>query len=111
MPHNHDEHGHDCSHEAVDVDNELEMGIEYSLYTKIDMENLECLNEESEGSGKIVFRPFEERLDFTKVMHIIWGYFFQYEFSSNWLILTCSSWKAMQTKNYCSTSRSPAILN
>jgi len=67
MSHNHDHgHGDDCSHEAVDVDNQLEMGIEYSLYMKIDMENMVCLNEESEGSGKSVFRPFEERLDFSK---------------------------------------------
>lgn len=67
MPHSHD-HGHGCSHEATDLDNALEMGIQYSLYSKIDMINLECLNEETEGSGKLVFKPYENRLDFSKVM-------------------------------------------
>jgi hypothetical protein len=41
-----------------------EMGVEYSLYTKINKENLECLNEAVEGSGKTVFKPWEERLNF-----------------------------------------------
>ncbi|XP_044266130.1 PITH domain-containing protein CG6153 [Tribolium madens] len=41
-----------------------EMGVEYSLYTKIDKNNLECLNEASEGTGKTVFKPWEERLNF-----------------------------------------------
>lgn len=66
MPHSHD-HGPGCSHEAADVDNALEMGIQYSLFAKIDMMNLECLNEETEGSGKLVFKPYEDRLDFSKV--------------------------------------------
>lgn len=73
MPHDHDhDHGHGCSHEATDVDNALELGIQYSLFKKIDMENLECLNEESEGSGKTVFKPYELRLDFSTV---IWNAF------------------------------------
>ncbi|KAL9901204.1 PITH domain-containing protein GA19395-like [Glossina fuscipes fuscipes] len=42
------------------------MGIEYSLYEKIDLDNLECLNEKLEGSGKRVFRPYENRLDITQ---------------------------------------------
>jgi len=70
MPHSHD-HGQGCSHEATDLDNALEMGIQYSLYSKIDMINLECLNEETEGSGKLVFKPYENRLDFSKVMMVI----------------------------------------
>ncbi|KAJ3654058.1 hypothetical protein Zmor_013272 [Zophobas morio] len=41
-----------------------EMGIEYSLYTKINKDNLECLNEAVEGSGKTVFKPWEERMNF-----------------------------------------------
>ncbi|XP_030556908.1 PITH domain-containing protein GA19395 [Drosophila novamexicana] len=67
MPHGHSHgHGHGCSHEATDIDNALEMGIEYSLYTKIDLENTECLNEETDGSGKTVFKPYEKRLDTSK---------------------------------------------
>lgn len=63
MPHSHD---HGCAHEASNIDHSPEMGIEYSLYQKIDMENLEVLNEETEGSGKTVFKPYEERLDFSR---------------------------------------------
>lgn len=44
-----------------------EMGIEYSLYQKINKENLECLNEVVEGSGKSIFKPWEERLNFDTV--------------------------------------------
>ncbi|KAL7741269.1 hypothetical protein ACLKA6_015152 [Drosophila palustris] len=67
MPHGHShDHGHGCSHEATDVDHALEMGIEYSLYTKIDLENTECLNEEIDGSGKTVFKPYEKRQDTSK---------------------------------------------
>jgi len=65
MSHNHND-GHQCEAEstATDHDNSLEMGIEYSLFTKIDVENLECLNEAEENSGRKVFKPFEKRLDF-----------------------------------------------
>ena len=35
----------------------------FSLYQKIDLTNLECLNESEEGSGKRVFRPWQNRLD------------------------------------------------
>lgn len=69
MPHNHDHHHgpHQCEAEATssDLDNVLEMGIQYSLYQKIDTENLECLNETEEDSGKKVFKAFENRLDMT----------------------------------------------
>ncbi len=37
-----------------------------SLYQKIDTENLECLNESVDGSGKTVFKSWEDRLDKTK---------------------------------------------
>lgn len=62
MPHSHD-HGA-CAHEADGID-PLEMGLQYSLFQKIDMMNLECLNEAEEDSGKKVFKPYEMRLDFT----------------------------------------------
>ena len=56
-------HGHQgCDHgEAGKVGEEA--GIAYSLYQKIDMDKLTCLNEESENSGKTVFKPWEMRLD------------------------------------------------
>ena len=39
----------------------------YSLYKKIDIEKVQCLNESEEGAGKFVFKPWDERLDRTKV--------------------------------------------
>uniref|UniRef100_A0A182N8S5 PITH domain-containing protein n=1 Tax=Anopheles dirus TaxID=7168 RepID=A0A182N8S5_9DIPT len=65
MPHGHS-HGGGCEHEALGIDNELEIGIHYSLFEKIDMNNVECLNEEQEGSGKTVFKPYNERLTHDK---------------------------------------------
>lgn len=85
MPHSHD-HG-SCEHEADGID-PLEQGLQYSLYQKIDMQNLEVLNEAEENSGKIeshdlrtseqlllsnlfrqtgknVFKSYENRLDFS----------------------------------------------
>ncbi|RWS17685.1 PITH domain-containing protein-like protein, partial [Dinothrombium tinctorium] len=50
-----------CSHSDVS-----QMGVNYSLYTKIDIENVQCLNEVSEGSGKLVFKPWEDRLHLDK---------------------------------------------
>ena len=57
-------HGCDGDHNH---DETPEMGLQYSLYSKIDIGNLECLNEKVEGSGKSVFKAWENRLDFEKV--------------------------------------------
>lgn len=54
-----------------DHDNTPEMGIQYSLYAKIDKDNLECLNESVEGSGKTIFKPWEERLNFETVNEVM----------------------------------------
>lgn len=68
MPHDHHYDGHGaCAHDSSDSDYLKEIGIQYSLYKKIDMENLECLNEATEKSGKFAFKPYEERLNFDKV--------------------------------------------
>lgn len=67
MGDDHHQHGAECSHESNDTDYLKEIGIQYSLYTKIDMDNLECLNEAVEGSSKFIFKPYEERLNFDKV--------------------------------------------
>lgn len=79
MPHDHHHHhGGGCDHETADSDYLKEIGIQYSLYTKIDLENLECLNEATDGSAKFVFKPYEERLNFDRVRykHIcnVWNY-------------------------------------
>ena len=57
-------HGHSHSHEDLEG---AERGNLFSLYLKIDTEKVECLNEESEGSGKDVFKPWDQRLDTEKV--------------------------------------------
>ncbi|XP_038057413.1 PITH domain-containing protein 1-like isoform X2 [Patiria miniata] len=41
-------------------------GTEFSLYTKIDTDRVECLNEVTNGSGKLVFKPWDQRLDTEK---------------------------------------------
>lgn len=48
-----------------------EMGVEYGLYAKINKENLECFNESVEGSGKSIFKPWEERLNFDTVSRVM----------------------------------------
>ena len=53
-----DHGGHD--HGASGLQGE-ELGVQYSLYQKIDLENVSCLNEEIDGSGKTVFKPWENR--------------------------------------------------
>lgn len=50
-----------------DHDDSPELGIKYSLYQKIDKENVECLNEATEGSGKSILKAWEDRLDFSTV--------------------------------------------
>ncbi|XP_075214576.1 PITH domain-containing protein CG6153 isoform X3 [Lycorma delicatula] len=58
-------HGHGCDGDH-DHDETPEMGVQYSLYSKIDVDNLECLNESEDGAGKTVFKPWEERLNLEK---------------------------------------------
>jgi hypothetical protein len=59
-------HKHGCDGDD-NHDETPEMGLEYSLYSKIDIGNLECLNEKIEGTGKDVFKAWEDRMDFEKV--------------------------------------------
>ena len=56
---------HSCSRTCQHVD-ESNVG-QWNLYTKIDTYNLQCYNEKRDGSGKDVFRAWDERLDRTKV--------------------------------------------
>lgn len=42
---------------------DVERGIQYSLYTKINTNDLQCLNEVVPDSGKKVFKAWENRLD------------------------------------------------
>ena len=59
-------HGCGCNHGSAGLQGE-ELGLQYSLYQKIDLENVTCLNEAVEHSGKLVFKPWEDRKDLAKV--------------------------------------------
>lgn len=63
--------GHKHHHTGCDGDDRHdetpEMGIQYSLFRKIDRDNLECLNEKVQHSGKEVFKAWEDRLSTDKV--------------------------------------------
>lgn len=84
-------------------DDTPEMGIEYSLYEKIDKQQLECLNEAEENSGKTVFKPWSERLNLDTVSVL---------FFKEAIEICCvlhSVWRAIVTLNCYSTSRSRAM--
>jgi len=60
-------HGH-CNGDHTHQDDTPEMGIEYSLFNRIDKENLTCLNERRDGSGKDIFKPWEQRLNMDTIV-------------------------------------------
>ncbi|CAF1383559.1 unnamed protein product [Rotaria sordida] len=57
---------HSCSRTCQHVD-EISVG-QWNLYMKIDKYNLQCYNEKHDGSGKDVFRAWDERLDRSKIV-------------------------------------------
>ncbi|XP_037529562.1 PITH domain-containing protein CG6153 isoform X3 [Rhipicephalus sanguineus] len=61
--HHHDDGGDPCGGHGGASSHGPETGLQYSLYSKIDLDNVQCLNEIKEGSGKLVFKPWEQRLD------------------------------------------------
>lgn len=66
--------GHGHSHEGCEGEHdhdhtlESELSSAYSLYLKIDTEKVTCLNETVEDSGKLVFKPWDKRMDKEKVI-------------------------------------------
>ncbi|XP_032453049.1 PITH domain-containing protein 1 [Nasonia vitripennis] len=56
--------GHRC--QCGEEHNAGELGVQYNLFEKIDLQNVECLNELVEGSGAKIFKSWEDRLDHTK---------------------------------------------
>uniref|UniRef100_A0A8C5DMR8 PITH domain-containing protein 1 n=2 Tax=Gouania willdenowi TaxID=441366 RepID=A0A8C5DMR8_GOUWI len=54
-------HGHGCGcaaeHEPA------ERGVEFSLYQRIDLDQMQCLNESRDGHGRLVFKPYDQRKD------------------------------------------------
>lgn len=65
MPHDHHHHGtcETCDHSG---DADEANALAFSLYQKIDLQNLECLNESVDGSGATVFKPWNDRFDVEK---------------------------------------------
>ncbi|KAI1287693.1 putative PITH domain-containing protein [Halotydeus destructor] len=58
-------HGHchgQCDHNHSDPAGD-DRGVSFSLYTKIELDRVECLNEAVDGSGKTIFKAWDERLD------------------------------------------------
>lgn len=61
-------HGHGHGHGCCEDDHEpAERGVEYELYSRIDIDKLQCLNESRDGDGKLVFKPWDQRRDREKV--------------------------------------------
>lgn len=60
----HHNHGHGSCHSEHEGGEHTddEKGVLYSLYRKIIIDNVNCLNESVINSGKTVFKPYEDRL-------------------------------------------------
>ena len=56
-----------CGHDHQHKTKPDELGNLYTLFLKIDLGKVQCLNECSDGSAKNVFKPWDERLDIEKV--------------------------------------------
>jgi hypothetical protein len=66
--HDHSQDGHGHGHHDHEHDHDgPERGAEESLYSRIDRDNVRCLNEREPNSGKNVIKPWNEREDTTKV--------------------------------------------
>lgn len=57
-------HGESCEHDHEDAPGS---GDQFLLYSRIDRDNVRCLNEAEPGTGKSTIKPWNERMDNTKV--------------------------------------------
>jgi len=62
----HDSHEHDHGHSHDHDHDGPNRGAEDSLYSRVDRDNVRCLNEREADSGKNVIKPWHERNDTTK---------------------------------------------
>ena len=69
MSHGHGHCGGMCGHDHDHSDGDL--GFSYSLYLKINLQCVQCLNEAVDGSGRAVFKSWDLRKDVTKVQHFL----------------------------------------
>ncbi|KAJ1925122.1 hypothetical protein IWQ60_004763 [Tieghemiomyces parasiticus] len=58
--HHHHGHGHGHDH---DHDHDIEPALKDSLYGKIDLDRVRCLNEHSAGAARGIFKPWDKRKD------------------------------------------------
>jgi hypothetical protein len=98
MPFEHNCNKTTCDHQPTAEDT----ADEWNLNFKIDLENLQCLNEETDGSAKKIFRNWDERLSREhvnlKLLNI--------RVNSNFEQINCISLlKVMPTKSFYSTYR------
>uniref|UniRef100_A0AAV2K7W9 PITH domain-containing protein n=1 Tax=Knipowitschia caucasica TaxID=637954 RepID=A0AAV2K7W9_KNICA len=56
-------HGHGGGCGCAAEHDPAERGVEYGLYRRIDLNKLQCLNETIDGTGKHVFKPWDQRRD------------------------------------------------
>lgn len=54
---------HNCNKAVCDHESANDYREEWSLNSRIDTENLQCLNERVDGSCKKIFRPWDDRLN------------------------------------------------
>ena len=62
---------HNCNHLTCDHEPTGDDASEWSLNRTIDIDNLQCLNEEIDGSCKKVFRDWDDRLNRAQVFNLI----------------------------------------
>ena len=66
-----------CDHQSAASDDSAE----WNLFYKIDLDSLQCLNEETDGSCKKIFRNWDERLNKEHVrLFIIYRHWFDLKF-------------------------------
>lgn len=73
MSHGHSHGGGGCRCAAEREEPPEQRGLAYGLYLRVDLERLQCLNESREGSGRGVFKPWDERADRSKVRSLPLG--------------------------------------
>ena len=54
---------HNCNKTSCDHQSTNDDSTEWNLLNKIDTQNLQCLNEKTDGSCKKIFRAWDDRLN------------------------------------------------
>jgi hypothetical protein len=62
---------HNCNKAVCDHESANDQSAEWSLNSRIDVENVQCLNERVDGSCKKIFRSWDDRLNRAYVILLI----------------------------------------